>query len=98
MNHRSVGGILVMNRENEKASKPMNKFLRILAVAALVSAPMTAQAAQPVATHVLQSTSTASCQANFYPIDMATKIEFSQSFEILNAPGTPCGQLIQPGY
>jgi len=76
----------------------MNDFLRILVVAALVSAPVTARAAQPVEAHVHQSTRAVSCRANFFPIDMATQIEFSDSFEVLNSPFAPCGQIIQPGY
>jgi len=76
----------------------MNNFLRVLAAAALVCAPVTAEAAPQVAADVQQSTSATSCQANFYPIDMATQIEFSEPFEVLDAPGAPCGQIIQPGY
>lgn len=76
----------------------MNSFQQIVAVATLVAATVSVKPAQPAMPRVVQAASPASCAANFYPIDMATQIEFSVSSEISNASGTPCGRIIQPGY
>ena len=76
----------------------MNAFQHVVAVATLIAATVSVKPAQPAMPHVVQAASPASCAANFYPIDMATQIEFSVSSEISNASGTPCGQIVQPGY